>query len=835
MFCLDGEEIMEQNNLEIYVELYLNNKLSETDIVPELPAGSTRIVKFRYNTAKRLIKSYQKYKVGLVSKDVFLCSLRNYLVVFQNEVKLDKNELLLNNKYGIYENSDGKYFASLELPDGINENFVKQAFQRNLVEVDNMNDEDIFYGTNAYIYNLTGFREFKSLDQKIAVYGALNTPDGFTTLVSLPTGGGKSLITQTMSYQQQGLTIVVVPTVSLAIDQVRTAKQNINHDTGDEIFCYYSGIEFERKQALENAIQQEKARLLFISPEALIRNSEFKDMIVKANTKKYLKNLIIDEAHIVIEWGDFFRVDYQCLEPWRNGLVAGNAQLRTFLLSATFTKNTVYNLKQMFSQGDKWIEIRCDALRHEPRFILYKAKSFSHKRKMMVELIKKLPHPMVVYVNSPKEAESIRTVLTEDGINNLETFTGNTKSAERERIIKDWTNDEIDLIVATSAFGVGVDKGDVRTVLHLYIPDTPDQYYQELGRGGRDGLASLSVMCVEPQQDIDSAFKRMGKVLSSDKIWGRWKSMYGSQTSLWHKGMVTLDTSIKPIYNSTDDNSEVSDIDIQWNVYVILLLRRYNLLNIKDMIYDAQKEYYRIRVEILEESLRNETQEIPNIITVIRDKEAKRFEAGMKKITGSIEHSKRLCWSEMFYSTYDKVSEYCAGCNQHEKVELMEKNKFPLLLPVKEPHREITAELNSLYQKSEEVLLIGEEGDFTLANTFMKRGASIIVVDSTEIGKNFDLILNMNKRSNIMVISLKEYRELSMQNSDYYISGGVIALYEPDNNNKYERYITLKKYQNKKVRIVHLMAEDYYLAQVQKPISSVIDGPKIDSYILGRM
>lgn len=826
---------MEQKKLENYVELYLNNKLTEADILPDLPAGLAQIDKFRYNTVKRLIKTYQKYKDDMVSADVLLCSLRNYLVVFQIEVKIEENDFLLNNNYGIYESSDGKYCASLELPDGINENFVKQAFQRNAVEIENMNDDDIFYGTNAYIYNLTGFREFKSLNQKIAVYGALNTPDGYTTLVSLPTGGGKSLITQTMAYQQQGLTIVVVPTVSLAIDQVRTAKLNIKHDTEVEIFCYYSGIEFDRKKALEEAILQEKARLLFISPEALIRNSQFKDMIVKANTKKYLKNLIIDEAHIVIEWGDFFRVDYQCLEPWRNGLIAGNAQLKTVLLSATFTKNTVNNLKQMFSQENKWIEIRCDALRHEPRFILYKAKSYSDKRKVMVELVKKLPHPMIVYVNSPKEAESIRQVLTEEGINNLETFTGNTKSAERERIIKDWTNDEIDLIIATSAFGVGVDKGDVRTVLHLYIPDTPDQYYQELGRGGRDCLASLSVMCIEPQLDMDSAYKRMGKVLGSDKIWGRWKSMFESQTSLWHKGMVTLDTSIKPTYNSTDDNSEASDIDIQWNVYVILLLRRYNLLNIKDMIYDAQKEYYRIRVEILEESLRNETQEIPNIITIIRDKEAKRFETGMKRITESIKYSERLCWSEMFYSTYNKVSEYCAGCNQHEKVESMEKNKFPLLLPVKEPYKEITAELNSLYQKSEELLLIGEEGDFTLANIFMKRGASIIVVDRTEIDKNFDLILNMNRRSNIMIISLKEYRELRMQNSDYYISGGVIALYEPDNNNKYERYITLKNYQNEKVKIVHLMPEDYYLSQVQKPISSVIDGPKIDSYILERM
>lgn len=211
-------------------------------------------------------------------------------------------------------------------------------------------------------------------------------------------------------------------------------------------------------------------------------------MINEANIKKYLKNLIVDEAHIAIEWGDFFRVDYQCLEPWHNELLAINSQLRTVLLSATFTKVAVTKLKQMFASTDKWIEVRCDALRREPRYLLVKAKSYSDKNCKMIELVKKLPHPMVIYINSPKEAEEIKKTLVEGGLDNLETFTGNTKSAERERIIKDWADDKIDLIIATSAFGVGVDKGDVRTVLHLYVPDTPNQYYQELGRGGRDAL-----------------------------------------------------------------------------------------------------------------------------------------------------------------------------------------------------------------------------------------------------------------------------------------------------------------------------------------------------------
>ena len=108
-------------------------------------------------------------------------------------------------------------------------------------------------------------------------------------------------------------------------------------------------------------------------------------------------------------------------------------------MSATYTQAAVTKLKQMFTSNGKWIEVRCDALRREPRYVLVKAKSYTDKKSKMIELIKKLPHPIVVYINSPKEAEEIKKTLITAGLDSLETFTGNTKSAERERIIRDWT------------------------------------------------------------------------------------------------------------------------------------------------------------------------------------------------------------------------------------------------------------------------------------------------------------------------------------------------------------------------------------------------------------
>ena len=228
MLCLDGEKMMDTKAIESCVENLINS--NSNGVFPSFAGDNDAINHFKYNTAKRLTIYFEKFMSGRASKDVFLCSLRNYLLVFQNEMDVPEGLIPPENEYGILRNAEGKYYANLEMPDYIDSFFAEQAFQRKKVSGDTEKQKDIFYGNNAYIYGLTRYKEFKSLEQKLAVFGALNTPEGYTTLVSLPTGGGKSLITQTMAYQQQGLTIVIVPTVSLAIDQVRNAKNNIKHN-----------------------------------------------------------------------------------------------------------------------------------------------------------------------------------------------------------------------------------------------------------------------------------------------------------------------------------------------------------------------------------------------------------------------------------------------------------------------------------------------------------------------------------------------------------------------------------------------------------------------------
>lgn len=791
--------------------------------------------KYQYMTAYRLSKFIVMYRKKQISRDDLLISLRNYLLLFKTAVRLPDDIDITDNEYGLRYDADGLCYATLNLPEYLNEDIVKQGFMDDYVE--KANSTKYFLGVTPNIYRLTGYTQFKSLRQKLAVTGALNMPDGYTALISLPTGGGKSLITQTMAYQKgDGLTITVVPTVSLALDQVRVAKKNIKIAKEDEIACYYSDLSKEDKISIINRIKSHTLRLLFISPEALIKNELFKQTIDAANESGYLKNLVIDEAHIVIEWGNFFRVDYQCLEPWRNNLFSVNSKLRTVLLSATYEKNTVKVLQSMFSTPEKWIEIRCDALRREPRFDLVIANSFRDKNSKIKELLKCLPRPMIVYVMRPDQADKIKEIANEIGITNIETFTGRTKSDERSRIIDEWSDNEFDIIIATSAFGVGVDKSDVRTVLHLYVPDNPNAYYQELGRGGRDGLPCLSVMCIYPKEDLESAFVMTDKVLSSDKIWGRWDSMLNSPTSLRGIGTYTLDTSVKPKYNSVDYAEDTSTVDQRWNIYVILLLRRYNLIKVLDMIVEPQTQIYFIRISILDERLLQETETTKALIEEVRNKEWNKNESEFKTMSRAVLQGSRVCWSEMFFNTYSMVSEYCAGCNNHKNVVDSEPMRFELLKKVTTPIRKFEVELDNMFAGSDEAILFADTENSELIGKIINKGFALVIVDDESKENYFNLLNNISGSSDVNLFGMSDFNKLVEHGDYYYFSGDAVILYEQQQNDLSRKIMRLRKsLETGGVRLLHVFENDVFCEDNGKYVSSIIDGPVLEEYLIERM
>lgn len=784
--------------------------------------------RFQMNSVKRLAVAWELYQREEKYKGDFFISLRDYLLLFKTDLEINPQVMSGAELYGIsQDSSNGNFFASFQLPEYVNETFAVQAF---LKDYESGRTSDYLYNlyTDPLIYRLTKYTVFKSMAQKLAVYGALNTPDGYTTLVSLPTGGGKSLITQAMSYQREGLTIVIVPTVSLAIDQVRVAKKLLQvANPDDEIFSYSSGVDIGR---IVNAVKNRTARMLFTSPEAIINNPMLSDAIKQANVARYLKNVIIDEAHIVVDWGTSFRVDYQCLEAWRNQLLYTNPTLRTVLLSATFERHCVDVLHRLFGEEEKWIEIRCDALRHEPRYMVIRAGSYRDKQQKLLELVRKLPHPMIIYVARPPEAESVKKYLQQNGIMNVRTFTGLTGAGQRRELIDTWVDDQYEIMVATSAFGVGVDKSDVRTVIHLYVPQNPNAYYQELGRGGRDRLPCLSVMCLDPD-DPHAAFQRISKrVMTVEKIIGRWNSLYVNPKSLRMDNKIFIDTTIKPDYSMEDefDDSPASDADVNWNVYVLLFLRRHDLIRIREVI--SKNTAYIFVIEILDNLLRTNDEKLYNLINQLRDEEWDYYNESFQMMKAAIIQSRKNngdCWSEMFFETYDIVPEYCAGCPGHTNIIDHDVHVFPLKKHISVPRKELSDDQKKLFGGARNLIVItktGKRNNVIESLTKHRMNAAINFSDeeATFLQKN-------TSASNVLMMDFGLMRELIKKKSYYYLSGIATIAYHGSPKEIYDQYVQVERYllNCPDLYLIHLLESNTYFESLGKSITDLLDGPVI--------
>lgn len=416
--------------------------------------------------------------------------------------------------------------------------------------------------------------------QREAVRALLHLPVGDTLIANLPTGSGKSLLAHLPPLiEVEGLlTLVIVPTVALAIDQanrIRGLLQSRYPNRDLPPLAFHGGLAPDDRIAVRRAIRQGGQPILFTSPEYAVGG--LREMLEEAAANGRLNRVIIDEAHLVIGWGNGFRPAFQLL-PALVGMLrvrAPSHEVRVVLASATLTGSTISDLRHLFGPPERTHVVAAVHLRPEVRYAFLRCGK-NDRTSRVLEAVRFAPRPFILYVTRPDEADAWLRTLREAGLRRIDKFSGETPAPERERLLKQWSTNELDGMVATSAFGLGVDKSDVRTIVHATLPDSLDRYYQEVGRAGRDGRASAALLLhtdVDHAQARDLAFPRL---ISDEKGYERWTVLIDHA----ERHATMPDVSWVELARLPAHLRMRSDASRDWNVRALTLMARAKLIEL---------------------------------------------------------------------------------------------------------------------------------------------------------------------------------------------------------------------------------------------------------------
>ncbi|MBS3029676.1 MAG: ATP-dependent DNA helicase RecQ [Dolichospermum sp. DET50] len=416
--------------------------------------------------------------------------------------------------------------------------------------------------------------KYLSIGQREAIRAVLTAPKNSTLIINLPTGSGKSLCAQLpalLSSQDGGVSVVVVPTTALAIDQERALKQFVNHPT-----AYYkddSPAGKARRQGIRNRIWAGTQKIIFTSPESLM--SSLASSIYEAAKSGMLQYFVIDEAHMIEQWGDDFRPAFQELPGFIRNL-HNYSSFTTLLLTATLTESCLDTLESLFGQDLQVIS--AVQLRPEPAYWFKWCDSEEMKKQRLIEALYHLPRPLIIYATIIDDVKNLKKELDQAEFKRCSIMTGQSSEQERSQLIKDWREKNIDIVIATSAFGLGVDLADVRAVIHVCIPENINRFYQEVGRGGRDGKACLS-LTLYTNKDYDVARDiNDNSAITVDRGLQRWQSMFYAKETL-NNGRFRFPINNPPSMETKDIDMN-SEQNTTWNLRTLTLLQRAKLIDI---------------------------------------------------------------------------------------------------------------------------------------------------------------------------------------------------------------------------------------------------------------
>jgi len=367
-----------------------------------------------------------------------------------------------------------------------------------------------------------GYHSFRPL-QREAMEAVLSGRD---SLLVLPTGGGKSLCFQAPAMVNDGLAVVVSPLISLMKDQVDTLVGN-----GVPAACYNSSLLSEQKSEVARGVREGRYRLLYVAPERLV--GEGGDLFQQLLSSRPVNFIAVDEAHCISQWGHDFRPEYRQLARLRDrwpdiSLHAYTATATTRVRRDIVAQLGLRNAIELVGSFDR------------PNLV-YRVLARSTIKAQILEVLERhRGQAGIVYCSSRREVDSLAQWLQDTGWR-ARPYHAGMADEERHRNQDAFLNEEIDLIVATVAFGMGIDRSDVRCVIHAGAPQSLEHYQQESGRAGRDGLEAECVLIASGADFLKwrMMLEKNGELSDARRTLLRDMERYAASVGCRHKRLVS--------------------------------------------------------------------------------------------------------------------------------------------------------------------------------------------------------------------------------------------------------------------------------------------------------
>ncbi len=330
-----------------------------------------------------------------------------------------------------------------------------------------------------------GYDSFRPLQEDIidSVYS------GHDTLALLPTGGGKSICFQVPALAREGLCLVISPLVALMIDQVQQLKRR-----GIRALAVHSGLRHRDIDRLLDNARFGNYSFLYLSPERLLTR-----MFLDRYESMPVSMIAVDEAHCISQWGYDFRPPYQRISELRDK----KPDVPIIALTATATPQVVEDIQEKLGFQDGRV-FQKSFVRDN---LSYVVRETEDKYGQLTHILNRVPGSSVVYARNRRNTREIAAYLSRNNIS-ATFYNAGLSSVERLKRQEDWIADKHRVVVATNAFGMGIDKADVRSVIHMDVPDSPEAYFQEAGRAGRDGIKAFGILLYH-QSDLSKLEKQI--------------------------------------------------------------------------------------------------------------------------------------------------------------------------------------------------------------------------------------------------------------------------------------------------------------------------------------